>query len=269
MPESFNKARRNLALFSGLLIAWEYIGFGFQSKDGSAVTGKLFGDIEVTIRNPEVLPVVIVVLVLYFAFRLSIEWNQCPPGRKALPASNIDLYVSYTIAMMAIVLFAMQQAFGFRVAGLLTPDSFIIALFTAYCYTVAFKSVEARLQRIDRGLGEPEGVPILVLIVRRATLPSWILRYVYERRDRNFFVSLFISAFFVYVLIFSIACLFPVIYLLHFYTGFGASIISTWGRISNDFIVMDLVATFCVSLIISHVVCYSLLRLGFNRLKAR
>lgn len=114
LTETYHKARRSLVLCSGLLIAWEYLGL----KLGEAVdtpAGPL------TLANPEAAPVVLLLLVLFFALRLAIEWKQCDEARRKRPASRVDLAVSCMLGGAAVLLFVAQQALGIRLADVLTP----------------------------------------------------------------------------------------------------------------------------------------------------
>jgi hypothetical protein len=132
MPDAYHKARRQLNLFSAILIFWEYVGIRIGEKAAEDVSSKIPSlDIKVRLENPEVIPLVIAAIVLYFAFRLSIEWNQSSPRRRAQWASKIDLTVSYIIAAVALVLFLFQKKFTIRVAEFLDVSTISSALLGA------------------------------------------------------------------------------------------------------------------------------------------
>ena len=98
LSDTYHKARRMLALFSGILIAWEYAGI----KIG---TSKIpISETPVTFNNSEVFPVIILMLVFYFTFRVAVEWNQCDEERKDIFAAQADLFVSYLIAGVALTI---------------------------------------------------------------------------------------------------------------------------------------------------------------------
>ena len=84
LTDGYHKARRSLALTSGVFIVWEILGIeiGGQAKIPGA-------DIPVILKNPRIVPTLIFVLVLYFAARTMIEWYQCDPNRRRHPASRI------------------------------------------------------------------------------------------------------------------------------------------------------------------------------------
>ena len=122
MTEAYHKARRLLALFSGILIAWEYVGLRIGEQTGGPVTTKLpITETVVTIKNAEVIPVVVVILTIYFGFRLAIEWLQCDAQARTTLASKTDLQVAYFLASAAVLLFVLQRTTELRLADLLTP----------------------------------------------------------------------------------------------------------------------------------------------------
>lgn len=126
MPEAYHKARRQLSLFSAILIFWEYVGIRFGEKAEEPITTKMpLFDVKVRLENPEVIPVIIVLLVLYFSFRITIEWKQSDINRRAEMAPRVDLVTSYFLAFVSLALFIFQQLFAFRLADFLTPIAFL------------------------------------------------------------------------------------------------------------------------------------------------
>lgn len=109
MSPEYHRARRFFVLFSAILFFWEFVGIQVGKK------GKIF-DFEIDVLNPEVIPAVIVGLVVYFAFRITIEWKQSPRQRVAKRITKIDILTSYGIAFSALLLFTIQQFYDFRLA---------------------------------------------------------------------------------------------------------------------------------------------------------
>jgi len=136
LSDAYHKARRNLALFSGLLIAWEYVGFSV-GDDGRGATAMVPGGVALKLKHPEVIPVVVLVLILYFAVRLAIEWYQCDKNRRRKRAAHWDVGLTYFFAGTAVSIFVLQQTIGFQVAAVLTPGVAmvpIIALGSIYLF---------------------------------------------------------------------------------------------------------------------------------------
>ena len=114
MPEPYHKARRQLGLYSALLLAWEYIGI----KVGDEIETPGFKT-KVAVNNPEVIPVLLFILVLYFTFRITIEWFQCSQSQRENRVTLIDVVVSYLLALVAILVY-LYQLTGHRIAETIT-----------------------------------------------------------------------------------------------------------------------------------------------------
>ncbi len=118
LSEQFYKARKSLVLFSGLLFAWEFIGFELRE---ATVAGT-----EVTIQNPEAAPFVLAVVVGYFLGRTVIEWFQSPEDARSRRVSQIDFGGSTVIPAVALLTFLVQQISGVRVADYVTVTTSIM-----------------------------------------------------------------------------------------------------------------------------------------------
>ena len=108
MTDAYHKARRGYGLFSGLLIAWELIGI--------QVNASPFSDFNVTLKSPEAAPYILITLVGYYAFRLTVEWYQCDSSRRVLKVSRIDFFIAHSLGLVAVGLYAVQRGFGLRLA---------------------------------------------------------------------------------------------------------------------------------------------------------
>ena len=127
MSESYHKARRQFGFFSSLLLAWEFVGI---KPVGEAITFKFMSnDNAFTINHPEVIPIVILILVIYFGIRYAIEWSQCDSERRLLRASKIDFYLAYIIGFASILVFGSQELLAdFSLANVLTQLAAAIAV---------------------------------------------------------------------------------------------------------------------------------------------
>jgi hypothetical protein len=68
LSESYHKARRNYVLFSAPLIAWELIGFDVPEAP--------LENVKITVKSPQAIPVVLIVVMGYFAWLVVQEWFQ-------------------------------------------------------------------------------------------------------------------------------------------------------------------------------------------------
>lgn len=127
LSDSYHRARRMFALLCGILIAWEYIGIrigGDAINNNQSVTGIAPGiGLPVTIRNPEIIPTIIFILVLYFSFRFTIEWRRSPTEIRNHLTSIIDAVVAYLIGFVAVNIFAVQRITQIRFANVLNTYS--------------------------------------------------------------------------------------------------------------------------------------------------
>ena len=104
-----DKARKAYGLTSGLLLAWELIGIELPETP--------LENVKVTLKSPQAVPYVLIALVLYFAFRITIEWYQSEPARRRLWASRVDFAVAHGIGVAALLLFAIQAFLHVQVAN--------------------------------------------------------------------------------------------------------------------------------------------------------
>lgn len=120
MTDAYHKARRSYGLFSGLLIAWELIGI--------QVNASPFSDFNVTLKSPEAAPYILIALVGYYAFRLTIEWYQCDSSRRALKVSRVDFFIAHSLGIVAVGLYAIQRGLGLQLADQLreSPPYWIV-----------------------------------------------------------------------------------------------------------------------------------------------
>ena len=69
---------------------------------------------------------VLVALVLYFAFRMTIEWYQADEKRRDLLSSRLDLAVAHTLGLTAILLFTVQSMLTVQLVDRI-PQSVLLA----------------------------------------------------------------------------------------------------------------------------------------------
>jgi hypothetical protein len=133
LSEEYHNARRQLVLWSGILFAWELIGINLEN-----ITGEI-GAFAKSIRSPEAIPWVLLILVGYFFYRLMIEWLQCEPQRRARRVSKVDFATSLGIAIIAFLLFSVQRLFvDFRVADKIASLELIEVFSIAFGVTSFF-----------------------------------------------------------------------------------------------------------------------------------
>lgn len=123
LGEGYSHARKAYGLVSALLMTWELIGVELQASPVE--------NLKITLKSPQAAPYVLIVLIVYFGFRITIEWYQNDIRRRCLRASRIDLVVAHAIAIGAILLYAFQALSKIQVANTVAPSglsAFIAAL---------------------------------------------------------------------------------------------------------------------------------------------
>lgn len=121
LTEAYQKARKQYALFSGLLVAWELVGI--------ELTKAPLANFNITLKSPQAAPYVLIALVLYFAFRITIEWLQCDRSRRTLRVSLIDFTVSHVLAVAALALYVAQRLLDLQLVDIPSDGTdFVITL---------------------------------------------------------------------------------------------------------------------------------------------
>lgn len=102
LSSEYHKARKQLMLWAGILFAWELVGIDLAKA--SAANGNVAAIIT-AIRSPQAVPWVLVILVAYFLFKVTVEWHQCALGRRSLRASRVDFVSAWIVSLAAYVLY--------------------------------------------------------------------------------------------------------------------------------------------------------------------
>jgi len=95
-----------VTLCAALLLCWEFIGVDLnQAKSAGGNIGAIVG----SLKSPQAVPWVLVLLVLYFLFKFNVEWHQCSRARRKLRAALFDFWAAWAIACTALLLFCLQS----------------------------------------------------------------------------------------------------------------------------------------------------------------
>lgn len=118
LADSFKSSRRTLNLLSGLLLIWEFVG---------VTVGEVpFENFNFNISNPEMAPIILLVLIVFQGYRMTLEWYQCNLQARQSLAARLDFYSSLAVAIISISVFAIQSIGSFQIADLMEPVSFVI-----------------------------------------------------------------------------------------------------------------------------------------------
>ncbi|MGD8780678.1 MAG: hypothetical protein PVH88_17140 [Ignavibacteria bacterium] len=97
VSESYQKARKIFAAFSGLVIIWTFVGID--------ITRFLDEYVKVGVGNPDALPIVLIILTLYFALRFILEWFQISIEIRHSTIMKADFFITVYIGMIALAAF--------------------------------------------------------------------------------------------------------------------------------------------------------------------
>jgi hypothetical protein len=92
-------------LWSSLLFIWELVGIDLEK---AKETGGNAGAIITAIKSPQAIPWVLLILVIYFVFKTTVEWYQNNVVRRSLRASRVDFASGWIVALIAVGLYIAQ-----------------------------------------------------------------------------------------------------------------------------------------------------------------
>lgn len=116
--EQYHRSRRNLILVSALLLSWEFVGFELGASFNLPMV-----NFPVTVKNPQVVPFLLFIMVLFFWVRYLIEWGQTHIERRKNMFGRLDFIFSNILTVFALVLYMFQTSSGTEFAQLLTIDN--------------------------------------------------------------------------------------------------------------------------------------------------
>ena len=132
--EAYQGARKAYGVVSALLISWEFIGIEFGASPVETFN--------VTLKSPQAVPYVLIVLTLYFSFRFTVEWYQSDQRRRTLIVSRVDYAVAHLIGALALMLYAYQAFRNVQIANLFAPIQFMIFVVGVVLVALSRKVVE-------------------------------------------------------------------------------------------------------------------------------
>ena len=128
LSNDYHKARRQYALFAALLLAWELIGLRIDEN--------ILADRGLKILSPQAIPIVLIVLLAYFAYRTTIEWHQSDVRRRSLRVSRYDFRIAHVLAVIALGVFSVQRMLDIQLVDKLERGDWIAvsaSLFSGFC----------------------------------------------------------------------------------------------------------------------------------------
>ena len=102
LSSEYHKARKQVMLWAGILLAWALVGVDLAKAEA---TGGNIGAIITAIKSPQAIPWVLVILVAYFLFKVTVEWYQCSEARRGIRVARVDFLSAWIVALMAYALY--------------------------------------------------------------------------------------------------------------------------------------------------------------------
>lgn len=130
LSDHYHQARKQYSLVSGILLAYVLVGIKLPDN------GKIIPSAEVALKTPDALPLIFIALLVYFSYRLTIEWNQCSEQRCALLASRIDFYVAHALGILAVAAYLIDRALQVGLGELVVayaPEAIFVSIWLLLC----------------------------------------------------------------------------------------------------------------------------------------
>jgi hypothetical protein len=105
LTDAYRKAHKNYVLWSALLASWELIGIELQTKEKWGIS----------LKSPDAVPVILLVLVLYSGYKITIEWVQCDGKSRSNFAAQLDFRIAHIIASLALTIAFIQYLLHVRI----------------------------------------------------------------------------------------------------------------------------------------------------------
>jgi hypothetical protein len=113
-PE-YHKAHKQLMLWAGILLIWELVGVDLENAKHA---GGNIGPLVTSIKSPQAVPWVLLIIAGYFLFKLTVEWRQCTPDRRTVTPARLDFWFAVLVSFLAYGLYFFQTTKGIQIANL-------------------------------------------------------------------------------------------------------------------------------------------------------
>ena len=134
LSEPYRRAHTHYVLTSALLGSWELIGITLDTK----------GKWGIEFKSPRAVPIILVILVFYFGYKMVIEWLQC--GAEENKFATLDYWIAHLIAVGAILIAVVQYLTKRQIVDFLfyAPERRVIVEEILFCGIVVclFVSLE-------------------------------------------------------------------------------------------------------------------------------
>ncbi|WP_455389036.1 hypothetical protein [Petrachloros mirabilis] len=131
LSDQYYQARKVYVLVCGLLLTCVLVGLGLPED------GRVMPYSSIVLKNPSALPLIFLTLLIYSAYRITIEWNQCDERRRAMKVSRIDFLVSHALGLFSVAAYLIDQALEVGLGELAVayaPEGIFVTLWIVVCF---------------------------------------------------------------------------------------------------------------------------------------
>lgn len=140
LSTEYYKARKSYNLFSGLLLVWGIVGININSMP--APNPSNITNLNVQFKTPGAIPYVLIFMVIFYAYRLTIEWYQSSCARRVMWQSKADFFSSHLFAFISFSIFVLQNLVDRQVYDIFVENNDYVYLgslmFICLLYSVFF-----------------------------------------------------------------------------------------------------------------------------------
>ena len=137
LSDGYRRARKSYVLFSGLLLAFELVGFKVPDT-------LFFGGTKIPLERPESVPFVLLTLMTFFGFRIVLEWQLLGESIHLRNPARLDFAAAHAIAAVAGVLFLIRVVFGISLLGNLDNETLWIGLMSLILGGISAELIRGR-----------------------------------------------------------------------------------------------------------------------------
>jgi len=119
LSDEYHKSRKYLVLFSGLLFGLMFAGFRVNRPPQNAIEKVIpYTDIQISFDSPDVIQYLLVFLVVYFYYRLFIQWKLTGIASRSNKWAQIDFEITQSIAIISILSFCLQKYTNYKLVDI-------------------------------------------------------------------------------------------------------------------------------------------------------
>jgi hypothetical protein len=113
LTAEYHKAHKQVMLWAAILLFWQLVGIDLD--EAKKVEGNI-GALVKSIKSPQAVPWILVILLVYFLFKVTLEWYQCNRTRRTTRVAKTDFLTAWVVSLLAFVLYVGQTVTNAQLA---------------------------------------------------------------------------------------------------------------------------------------------------------